>query len=291
MGTRLLLRVGATLGLVLVAVGAFAPAPRHFPPGTAALVNGTPLPTSELTLALARLYGGDTASPEQRAEALNYLIDQELLVQRGVEIGMLESDHTIRKSVATATIDAIVAEVLAQEPSEAALRTFHASHLAVFSLPARLRLHHLFCHDSGDIEKARMCAEHTHEALAQRMEVADVSERSGASLDTSLPDELTPLSVVRRVLGPTLSARVEAMQIGEVSVVPTDADYAILRVVDRQDEQPQPYETVQSEVRAEYLRRRRDDALQQALDRWRGEATLVLSPKAPQLTRLDEGEG
>ncbi len=290
MGTRLLLRVGATLGLVLVAVGAFVPAPRHFPPGTAALVNGTPLPTSELTLALARLYGGDTASPEQRAEALHYLIDQELLVQRGVEIGLLESDHTIRKSIATATIDAIVAEVLTQEPSETALRVFYASHLSVFSLPARLRLQQLLCHDASNIENARVCAEHTHEALTQRMEIADVSERFGAALDTSLPDALTPLAVVRRMLGPTLSARVEAMQVGEVSIVPTDAGYAIFRVVDRQDERPQPYETVQSEVRAEYLRRRRDDGLQQALDQWRGEAVLVLSPKAPQLSRLDEGE-
>lgn len=279
------------MGLMLSMVGAFAPHSDSLPANVAACVNGKPIFTSELMLALERLYGDDAVAPEQRVETLNYLIDQELLVQRGLEIGLLESDHTIRKTVTMAMIDAIVAEVLAREPTEEEARTFYTSHLSVFSLPARLHLQYLFCDGYTDMKEAYSCAEHAREALSLGMRLSGVQERYPSSAPTPLPDELTPLSVVRRVLGPTLSARVETMQVGEVSVVATEAGYAIFRLVDRQAEQPQPYETVQSEVRAEYLRRRRDDALQQALDQWRGEAALVLSPKAPQLSMIGEGEG
>ena len=45
----------------------------------------------------------------------------------------------------------------------------------------------------------------------------------------------------------------------------------------------QPYETVTTEVKAEFIRRRRDLALQQQLDRLRAQAAIVLSPKAPRL--------
>ncbi|MBI3248471.1 MAG: peptidyl-prolyl cis-trans isomerase [Deltaproteobacteria bacterium] len=290
MGKRVLLSVGAVLGLVLTTVGAFAPAPHSPPAGAVALVNGKPVPTSELTLALARLYGDDAASLEQRAETLNYLIDQELLVQRGIEIGLLESDHTIRKAVAMATIDAIVAEVLAQEPAEDEVRTFYQSHVSVFSTPARLHLQHLFCDSAIGVEEARACAERTREDLSRGMGLSEVRERYGASVVTAFPDALTPLSVVRRVLGPTLSDAVEALHVGEVAVVPTAGGSAVFRLVDKQEEQPQPYETVQSEVRAEYLRRRRDETLQRSLTRWQSEASLVLSPKALQMRMIGEGE-
>lgn len=291
MGKRVLLSVGAALGLVLTVVGALAPTPNILPAGVAAHVNGKPITRAELTLALARMSGGDAASPEQRAETLNYLIDQELLVQRGVAIGLLESDHTIRKTMTMAMIDAIVTDVLAQEPTEEEVRAFYQSHVSVFSLPARLHLQHLFCDGHRSMEEAHACAEHAREALSRGMRWAEVLTRYAATDMTPLPDELTPLSVVRRVLGPTLSDVVETMHLDEVSVVPTDAGYAVFRLVDKQAEQPQPYETVKSVVRAEYLRRRRDAALQQSLARWQREASLLLSPKAPQLRMIDEGEG
>jgi hypothetical protein len=46
-------------------------------------------------------------------------------------------------------------------------------------------------------------------------------------------------------------------------------------------EEVRPYPAVRQEVEAEYVRRKREEALQHYLDNLRRKATIVLSPQAP----------
>jgi parvulin-like peptidyl-prolyl isomerase len=203
----------------------------------------------------------------------------------------LESDHTVRKAIALTMIDAIVAEVLTQEPSEEELRTFYGLQRAVFSTPDRLHIQHIFCGGGVDLVKARTRAEQAREALAQGLSFPEARERYGDEDAITLPDELTPLVVIRRALGPTLSEAALALQVGEVALVPVEAvGYYVFRLVSRQYEQVQPYKMVKQEVRAEYFRRKRDEALQQYLDRWRRDAVIVLSPKVQRLDMIANTE-
>ena len=79
------------------------------------------------------------------------------------------------------------------------------------------------------------------------------------------------------------------MRAGEVSPpVQSPLGYHILHLVESQPESGQPYETVRQEVRAEYVRRQRDEALQRQLDRLRQSATIVLSPQAPVSNKKEE---
>ena len=72
--------------------------------------------------------------------------------------------------------------------------------------------------------------------------------------------------------------------VGEVSVVPAvTGGFYVFGLVERDDEHLHPFEIVKQDVRAEYLHRQRDEALQQYLDRFQREAALVLSPKVSQL--------
>lgn len=284
MKNKAALSVGTLLGLVLTAAGALVPTAKDLPVGMVASVNGKSLSSQELAFALTRLHGGAVVSSEQRGEALNYLIDQELLVQRGVEIGLLESDHTIRKAVSMAMIDTIVAEVLAKEPSTEGLRQFYESHRAVFSTPTRLHVQHIFCDGSTEAVQARARAEQAREAITHGLGFSEARERYGDVDAIPLLDELTPLAVLRRVLGPTLSDTVLAMRVGEVSVVPSvTVGFYVFGLAERDDEHLQPFERVEQDVRAEYLHRQRDEALQQYLDRFQREAAIVLSPKASRL--------
>ena len=101
-----------------------------------------------------------------------------------------------------------------------------------------------------------------------------------------LPDALLPPHVLHRHLGPSLTHAALALKAGEVSApVASPLGYHVLRMAERQDERVRPYQEVRSQVRAGYLRRERDRALEQTLDRFHRHATLVLSPDAPQLGR------
>jgi parvulin-like peptidyl-prolyl isomerase len=178
----------------------------------------------------------------------------------------------------------VVADVLAKEPAEAELRAFYDSHTAVFTTPARVQVQHIFCGTQHDLVTARARAEHAAAALSRGENFADVRQRYGDESFTPLPETLVPVAVVQRQLGPTLADAVLALREGEVSLpVQSPTGYHIFRAVTRESEQIQPYETVKTEVKAEFIRRQRDRALQQQLDRLRSQATIVLSPKAPQL--------
>jgi hypothetical protein len=197
---------------------------------------------------------------------------------------LLEVDHTVRKTIAMAMIDAIVAEVLMQEPTEEELWAFYQSHLAVFTTPPRAYVQQLFCSGDHDWKQAYLRAELARGALVRGASFQEVRIQYGDEDTAMIPEGLTPLSVLRRLLGSTLSDALLTMKVGEIStVLPTATGYSILRLVDWRSEQALPYATAKPEVRAEYLRRKRDDALQHELDRLRQEATIVLSPKAPRL--------
>jgi parvulin-like peptidyl-prolyl isomerase len=291
MNSNILLGVGVAVGLVLAAFGALAPVIEAPETGVVARVNGKSVRAEDLAFALERSGKAESATREQRLEILNQLIDQELLIQRGVAIGLLEVDHTVRKTIAMAMIDAVVAEVLAKEPAEEELRAFYQSHLAVFTTPPRAYVQQLFCSGDHDWGSAYSRAEHAREALARGASFQEVRAQYGDEDNALIPEGLTPLPVLRRLLGPTLSDAMLTMEAGEISTVLSMATgYSVLRLVDRQAEQASPYETARQEVRAEYLRRKRDEALQHYLDHLRQEATIILSPKAPRLDILTKVE-
>jgi parvulin-like peptidyl-prolyl isomerase len=283
MKTSWLLGIGMVLSAVLAAVGAFRPHCTLPSDGVVARVNCKAITEQELSLALARLGNNTANSPQQRREVLNYMIDQELLVQRGVTIGLLQSDHTVRKAVAMTVIDNIVAGVLAKEPSAEELRTFYDSHQAVFTMPARIHVQHIFVADSDPAE-SRVRAEQAAAVLRTGENFAEVLQRYGNEYPATLPAALVPVAVVQRQLGPTLAETVLALREGEVSLpIPSATGYHVFRVLAREREQVQPYDTVKAEVKAEFLHRQRDQELQQQLDRLRAQAIVVLSPKAPRL--------
>jgi len=287
MHNKVILAVGVVVGFLLAAVGALTPTTETATNDVVARVNGKAITAEELAFALERSDKAKSATRAQRLEILNQLVDQELLIQRGVEIGLLEADHTVRKTIAMTMVDSIVTEVLAKEPLEEELQTFYQSHLAVFTTLPRAYVQQIFCGEEPDRTDAYTRAEQAHDALTRGVSFQEVSALYGSANAAALPEGLTPLPVLRRLLGPTLSDAVLAMKTGEISaVLATSAGYTVLRLVDQQAEQTLPYEAVKQEVRAEYLHRRRDDALQHYLDRLRQEATIILSPKAPRLDML-----
>jgi hypothetical protein len=285
------LGLGAAVGILLAVTGALAPTRGTLPDNVVARVNDKIITRSDLLVAQSRLAadGRVSSALTARPEALHFLIDQELLIQRGVDIGLLESDRTVRKAIATAMIDAVVAKVLQDGPTEEHLRTFFDSHIAVFTVPARMHVQLITFNANGDSTRAHERAEEASAALRQGMSFADARTRYGDTDSVPIPDALVPLHVLYRDLGPRLTEAALALPARGISQpLLSPSGYHLLHQLEVQPEQIRPYETVRLEVKAEYVRRRRDDALEHYLAQLREKAEIVWSPKV--LPGQSEGE-
>src|SRR5512134_2842951 len=112
---RWLLAAGTAAGIVLAALGLVRGATlpgSGLAPGEVARVNDVPIRAEDLERLVAALEA-DKRSPLEdadRARILERLVEEELLVQRAVEIGLVQSEPGVGKALVQALIDAIVAE-------------------------------------------------------------------------------------------------------------------------------------------------------------------------------------
>ena len=158
-----LLVLGAGLGVVLAAAG-LVTSGRGVSPlladNAVARVNGEPIRVEDYQQVMNAL-AQDKRDPLEEADrqrVLDRLIDEELLVQRGLELDMPRRDSKVRKDLTAAVIDAVVTEVGDVQPSDAELQRFYDEHRDFFTAPGRLRVRQIFCRvasQCGDVGGAR----------------------------------------------------------------------------------------------------------------------------------------
>jgi hypothetical protein len=212
------------------------------------------------------------------------MIDEEVLVQRGLELGLAESDRRIRANVTAAMIRSILVEIEDQEPSASELREFYEDHRGFFTQPGRMRVHQLFF---------RVPTPSEQEAVAERArEVRDRIEPGQALVElrsdygdpevSPLPDVLLPAAKLREYLGPTALRAALELEVGEVSgPIRSGTGYHLLQLVDRDPARTAPLSEIASQVQTEWLRRAGDRALREYLDQLRDQAEIVVAPKLP----------
>ena len=136
-----LLAAGSVVGILLGAATAFhksGSAASALPDDAIASVNGRPIREEEYTRAVAMLAGDKRTeiADEDRTHVLNRLIEEELLIQRGIEIGLVNSDRSVRKAITQAMLASIVAESVSAQPAEDELRAFYAENPSLFARSA-----------------------------------------------------------------------------------------------------------------------------------------------------------
>lgn len=246
-----------------------------------ARVNGTAIRAEALERAVARLAEErrELLDPSERARVLERMIEEELLVQRGVEIGLLSSDRAVRAALVSALIDSVVAEADSSQPTESELREFHARNSGYFARPARLHVQQIFFR-AGPGALAR--AERARARLDAGEAFARVRERDGDPDLSGLPDAPLPPAKLRDYLGPTLASAAAGLEPGGSSgPLTSPAGVHLLRLVALEPGIAPPFESVREQVEAELRRRAGDRALRIYLDELRGSAEIALAPGAP----------
>jgi parvulin-like peptidyl-prolyl isomerase len=286
---RVLLAGGVALGIALAAVGLVRGAAipgAGLAPGEVARVNGAVIRRDELER-LVEALAADKRSPMRdadRARVLDRLIEEELLVQRAVEIGLVDSDPSARKALVQALIESVVADAEAEEPDAGALRAFFDAHREYFGAGLRLRVERLAFRERGDGGPTpRERAEAARRALGAGGEGAQAVREGLADAPLlALPNALLPPAKLREYLGPEAVEVARSLPEGSWSEPLAGAEgFQLLRVAERREAEAPPFERVADQVAAEWRREQGDRALREYLALLRAEAELLLAPDAP----------
>lgn len=235
---RWLLAAGLAAGAAFAAAGLRAgPGAAELPPHAVARVNQQLILRDAWLRAVAAV-ASERRAPLSEAEQrriLDRLIDEELLVQHGVALGLVERDARLRSTLvsevmaATRTADA--------PPDEATLRRFYEEQRDFFAPTPRLRVR------------------------AWRLD-ADGAQRP---FQPEVPDAPLPVGKLQAYLGPALTARALDLRPGATSEPIAGPDgTVVLQLLDAQQDPAPPFEQVRDQVRAE-ARRRADEAAVRAL--------------------------
>ena len=223
------------------------------------------------------------STPTEQRRLLDRMIDEELLLQRGIALGLDRYEPSARGAIVSALVASVTADAETGEPDEAALRAFYAANAQRFGSGPRLRGRRGVRRGGGAARGARARA--GRGARPAAASGRGLRSRARASSATACVAELPPgaldLDTLRDYLGPTAARAAAELAVGEVAgPVRGSAGYFVLVLRERRAEEPAPFESVREQVRAEYLRGRGETALSDYLAGMREEARIrILDPE------------
>jgi len=197
-------------------------------------VNDRPISRESYEQALAAV-AGDRKDGQLRAEdrqrVLDRLVDQELLIDRAIELGLHERDPQIRNQLTIAMIDFLVrqAEDEALTATESELREFYQRESFRFERNPLYRI---------DVE--------------------------GSAIP--LPDGFLLAKEIEQRLGPTAARAITELEVGTSTTMTTPSDDLVVTLLERRGGGVAPFDEAREAVEAAYLRARGEAAVQEFLN-------------------------
>ena len=261
------------LGLLLLLVGSNTQINwRNQPIDTVVLVNQQPV--TESALKFARQRSGrfmiDVPVQDRDKQLLQRLIDDELILQRAEELGILRADPGIRKLLARSAINTIVRESQALLIKEPQLIAFYNNHQAVFQKPQRITLQ---AAQFDDLEMANI----SRNAVLLGDSLKKTVSLVGGKI---LPIPVSPLPkhMLIRYLGISLTDLALGLSATQISqpILQGDNIY-LLHVVENQAATLMPFEQVRETVMTELISRQRRDSLTSTLEELKQTTSIQLN--------------
>jgi len=277
-----LLAVGAALGIAAALWGALGQ-PGFGKPGRDAIatVEGVEISRADYERALGAL-AADKRTPLTTADArraLDRLIDEELLVQRGLDLGLGTSDLAVRKAVVDAMVQFAAAETAGRKPDDDELRAFYAGRPELVRTAPQVRVHVVSfpSRDQASVEAMRS-------ALRAGIDF-DAAARSAGGETVIVPDMLLPAQKLGDYAGPAVRDAAVSLKPGEAAgPIDSGGVPAFVLSLDRREASAPPFEEVRDAVAEEWRRRQAETALDEYLAGLRRTAKIRYAPDAPQGT-------
>ena len=259
------LALGAFAGLVMAAWGMLrqADSATELPPSAIASVNGT-LISRELFDRTRERLGTQAQDDAAAAQLLEQLIDDELLVQRGVELGMTETDSAVRTAIINSLVASVTAEADAANPTDEELGAYLEAHAERFSYTSRLYVE-AWETDREELAQAFVTALRAGEPLPDADAIRAMPD---------LPAGLLATDMLSNYLGPAITAAAAEMPEGSSAVFARRGRWLVIRIVAKERQAVDDLDSIRGRVATDYRRQRAADLLESYLDNLRQRADI-----------------
>lgn len=272
--------ISLLVGLLLIGAGSFDTARTSLPPNAAARVNDTLITHKQLAAAAEQVYSGDDNATfnHQAAELLPKFIEQELLLQRAIEVNLVASDPKIRQAIVNAVMAETTAAARSSVPSDGQLQQYHQENPGLFESPARVQLQQIFFRHNGDDSADRDRAQQAMALLQQGVNFEYVREQLGDAEVTPLPRGLIPIPHLARLFPLELLTKIQETKVNTITEpLQSRQGTHILRINARSQAQLKPFTQVARAVATHYQRQRQVSALNDRLKALWNQANIVLA--------------
>lgn len=259
------------VGLVLAVVSALgAPRPDALGLGAAAVVNGRAIPKQAVARAVEALESDkrNLVTKQDADAALERLIDEELLVQRGAALDLAETDLGARKALVQSVLQLAVAERAGREPDDATLRTFYAENAGFFTPTARVAASLVYVAPGPGMDARAQSAE---AALRRGADAAKLGDPQALVL----PKGPLGATELHTYLGDSLAKDALRAAAGDVIVRSGVDGVRLLRIEKKVLPVQVRFEDVEPQVRTEWSRRADEAAVRAYVDRLKRRARIT----------------
>ena len=266
------LALGALIGLAFAALGLLekSAGPTPLPDGAVARINHAIIDVQHYERALEALAATLGRAPDatESNQVLQQLVDEELLVQRGIEMNMAGTESTVRGAIVQSLIASVTAEADAANPDDSELERFLAERADDYTYATALSVDAWLTDD---------------ESAAQRF----IAELRNADDGNAEPDERVrrvpglpsgplPLERLRMFVGPAIAAAAITMPAGSSAVYARQGRWYVVRVNEHAESVLADLATVRSQVLVDYRRSLARSMLSDYLEGLRRNAELTL---------------
>ena len=277
---------GATVGLGLAGFALFTAhgtAVKSFPPEDVATVNGRHILRSDFmtqTQVEAGIPYAQTTRA-QRAKVLGEMIDEELLVQRGLEVDLAATDPDVRAAMVAGVNLQVDADVIAQQPTQDQLQAYYNQHIDKYSTDGVMRIRDLVM-PIGDLKledamaKAKLASDELTKGGAVDAVMAKYALKDSGRID--LDDNFD--FAVKAKLGDDIYAASAKLQPGQASIPVKQPDgIHVILMVKRIAAVKLDFAKAQDNVWQDFKRVARETVDRANLKYLKGRADIVLAPE------------
>jgi len=278
--------LGAATGLGFAVFGLLesSPGARLLPPQTAAQVGERAIRRVDYERVLAAVER-DLRNPVDesfRRRVLDRMVDEELLVQHALQLGLASIDRRVRGELTAGLMDSIVGEADANEASASEVARHFEENLDFFTRPGRVHARTIFFSARSRRRNAEddpaLRAEQAAERLLRGEDPDEVEDRLADPQVSPIPPGMLPLRKIRDYVGPTVMQSLEKLSVGQWSEpIETGGGAYLALVVAREPPIVPDFEEVEPMVRQDLKRRRGEEALRAYLDDLRARIPVAIN--------------
>jgi hypothetical protein len=264
------------LGTLLAMSRSFTVEPNSQSSHAVAIINGREISRQQFEAAVQR---SGVVTAEGRRALLNYMVDEELLVQHAVEIGLLDTHPRLRKLVVRRDIDATEGASTPLEPSMGDVEHFYKTRAPLFAHPKRFQVEGLMLPKRGDALREQDQLELAKTLLMSGRAAEAVAAITSMTIDKTLPVTAVTASGLAQVVGAQEAEEIMHLTPGQITApILKDGTYYVFRLAEVLSAEETTFSDAYPQVLLELRGERAEWALQERITDRRGSTSIEVAP-------------